>query len=592
MNITAYSEKKGYEMPLGMAILKGDYYIASADEFFYSYLDKHSDRRFTELIHPEDISLFEEAAAKLDEGTQYVLVRFLTMELHYKYMLLRLRPDKFVIDGIRCIEVYIADIIEAMEKHRRNRVILTKYRRMMSIVDYIFFDYEKKKNKINIYMYANDKAYMFLSEDLDVWYTQMMSSYLWKDSEKQKFETLYSCIKDGLDDFKIQLATTFFSKAKRSDSILVTGSVLFDTEGNKLVAGVIKLSSDEMEKPYYTTEASKDSATGLMNKRAIMEYSAHKIRESGDKQLALMVLDIDDFKTINDTYGHLFGDQVIFKIAETLKRIVSVRGMVARFGGDEFVVLLENCDNYTMNNMLKTIYGEVGLMFKDIYEDIHVTISTGISGYPKDGMTYEELFQKADKALYIAKANGKNNAVFYDEDTHKDVEVVNERQRMKGLKSIGSRVNRSMLYSEIILELAKDGKSALADVVGKICDLFDVAGITVFVGKELKTVLRYGKYNCELERFTLMEHEDFVEMISADDMVIVDDIIQLRDKSFYDKYKRVEVNANLLSIYRQDGVVKSLVSFDVFNTSRQWSEQDMISLNAIGKLICQKVCEE
>ena len=495
-------------------------------------------------------------------------------------------------DGFRCIEVYIADIIQAMDKHKRNRVILTKYRRMMSLVDYLFFDYEKEKNKINIYMYANDKSYMFLSEDIDVWYTQMMSDYLWKDAEKRKFKTLYSCIKDGLDDFKIQLATTFFSKANRSDSVLVTGSVLFDSEGNRLVAGVIKLNSNEMEKPYYATEASKDSATGLMNKRAIMEYAAQKIRESEGKQLALMVLDIDDFKTINDTYGHLFGDQVIFKIAETIKRIVGMRGMVARFGGDEFVVLLENCDDFTMNNILKTIYGEVGIMFKDTYEDFHVTISTGISEYPKDGKAYEELFQKADKALYIAKANGKNNIVFYDDDVHKDVEIVNERQRMKGLKSIASRVNRSVLYSEIILELSKEGKTALTEVVGKICDLFDVAGITVFIGDDLRTVLRYGKYECELERFTLMKHKDFVEMIGADDTVNVDDINQLKDKSFYDKYKRVEVNANMISIYRQDGVVKGLVSFDVFNTSRQWSEQDMISLNAIGKLICQKVCEE
>ncbi len=591
MNITAYSDKKGYQMPLGMAILKGDYYIASADEYLYAYLDKNADRRFTDLIHPDDRQLFEETAAKLEEGIQYVLVRFITMEKNYKYMLLRLKPEKFVVDGFRCIEVYISDIIQAMDKHKRNRVILTKYRRMMSLVDYLFFDYEKEKNKINIYMYANDKGYMFLSEDIDVWYTQMMSDYLWKDAEKRKFKTLYSCIKDGLDDFKIQLATTFFSKANRSDSVLVTGSVLFDSEGNRLVAGVIKLNSNEMEKPYYATEASKDSATGLMNKRAIMEYAAQKIRESEGKQLALMVLDIDDFKTINDTYGHLFGDQVIFKIAETIKRIVGMRGMVARFGGDEFVVLLENCDDFTMNNILKTIYGEVGIMFKDTYEDFHVTISTGVSEYPKDGKAYEELFQKADKALYIAKANGKNNIVFYDDDVHKDVEIVNERQRMKGLKSIASRVNRSVLYSDIILELSKEGKTTLTEVAGKICDLFDVAGITVFIGDDLRNVLRYGKYECELERFTLMKHKDFVEMIGADDTVTVDDIIQLKDKSFYDKYKRVEVNANMISIYRQDGVVKGLVSFDVFNTSRQWSEADMISLNAIGKLICRKFCE-
>lgn len=593
MNITAYNGNTGYLMPLGMAILKGDYYIASADEDLYAFLEVNSDRMFTELIHPDDRSDFLDAAAKVDEEPQYVLVRVITVEKNYKYMLLRLRPDKFVIDGFRCIEVYVADVIASLEKFRRNNMILAKYRRLMSLVDYFFFDYDKNSNKINIYMYANDKGYMFLSEDLDVWREQMMSSYLWKDSEKKKFEVLYTCIKDGLEDFKIQLATTFFSKARRSDSVQITGSVLFDVDGSKLVAGVIKLNAGDMEKPYYTTEASKDSATGLMNKRAIMEYAALKLKEADDKSLAFMVIDIDDFKNINDTYGHLFGDQVIFRTAETIKRIVGIRGTVARFGGDEFVVLLEDCDSETLNNILKTMYGEIGLLFKDTHADLHVTISTGISVYPKDGNSYEKLFKRADKALYVAKGNGKNNFVFYEEKKHKQVEFVNERRRVKGLITIADRVNRSMLYSEIMLDLTKGSiEASFQDIAVKICDLFDVAGITVYLGNNLESYLRYGKYTFELQRFSLMDHKDFTDLISEDDMIVVEDAKQMADKSFYHKYERLEVNSNLLSIYRQDGIVSGLVCFDVFNTSRQWSEWDMIALNAIGKMIVQKALDK
>ena len=179
---------------------------------------------------------------------------------------------------------------------------MTKYRRMMSLVDNLFFDYVKNTNIINIYMYTNDKGYMFLSEDLDVWREQMMTSYLWKDSEKKKFEALYGCIKDGLDDFKIQLATTFFSRAKRSDSVLISGSVLFDIDGSKLVVGIVKLNAGEMEKPYYTTEASKDSATGLMNKRAIMEYAALKLKEADGRPLSFMVIDMISIKPSNTRF--------------------------------------------------------------------------------------------------------------------------------------------------------------------------------------------------------------------------------------------------------------------------------------------------
>ncbi|MBE5866623.1 MAG: GGDEF domain-containing protein [Lachnospiraceae bacterium] len=590
MNITEYHEKTESFMPLGMAILKKDYYIASADESLYTFLDKNADRIFTELIHPDDRHHFLDAIEKMEEGTQYVLVRMISGSKNYKYMLLRMRQDKFVVDNFRCIEVYISDIITSLEKYKRNRLILTKYRRMMSLVDCLFFDYVKNTNIVNIYMYTNDKGYMFLSENLDVWREQMLRSYLWKDSEKKKFEALYSCLKDGLDDFKIQLATTFFSRAKRSDSVLISGSVLFDIDGSKLVAGVIKLNAGEMEKPYYTTEASKDSATGLMNKRAIMEYAALKLKEADDKQIVFMVIDIDDFKNINDTYGHLFGDKVIFRTAETIKRVVGHRGTVARFGGDEFVVLLEDCGNEVVNNILKTIYGEVGLLFKDTHADLRVTISTGISSYPKDGNSYEKLFKRADKALYVAKGNGKNNYVFYEEREHKQLEFVNERRRVKGLKTIASRANRSILYSEIMLDLGSgDITLRFDEVAAKICDLFDVAGISVYFGEDFNCCLRYGKYTYELQRFSLMEHKDFTDLISEDDMVVVEDAKQMADKSFYHKYQRLEVNANLLSFYRLESVVKGLVCFDVFNTSRQWSEWDMIALNAIGKMILQNV---
>ncbi len=591
MNITSYNEKTRYLMPLGMAILKGGYYIASADEYLYKFLDMNGDRTFTELIHPDDRQLFLEAASKVEEQTQYVLVRFLTIETNYKYMLLRLKPDKFVVDGFRCIEVYVSDIISAMEKHMINRVNLTKYRRVMCLAEYLYFDYEKKTNHINIYMYANDKNYMFFSDNLDVWREQMLGEYLWKETEKRKFETLYGCIKDGLDDFKIQLATTFFSKAKRSDSVLVSGSVFFDTDGTKMVTGLIKLNAGVIEKPYYTTEASKDSATGLMNKRAIMEYAAMKIAEAKDKQLALMVVDIDDFKNVNDSFGHLFGDQVIFRVAETIKRVVGIRGTVARFGGDEFVVLLEDFGSEALEYIIKTMYGEIGLLFKDSHESLHVTISTGVSSYPKDGRTYEALFQKADKALYIAKGNGKNNYVFYDDVEHGNIELLNERRRMKGLQSIGTRANRSQLYSEIILALANGSGTEVLSLAGKICDLFDVDGIAVYQGEELKCIFRLGQYGYELERFSLLENPDFTALINEDDSVVIEDIRQMTDLSFYENYHRLEVNSNLICIYRPEGRVKGLISFDVFNAARQWNEMELIALNAVGKLILQKLCE-
>lgn len=591
MNITKYNTKTKYAMPLGTMIIKENGQIVTADRYIYRYLDKHADMLFMELIHPDSVQEYYDAITKIDECAQFIVVPFLTMEEKYRSMLMRIKRDTRVVDGERCIEISVADIVKALEKHATNRANLTKYRRMMGLMDYLYFDYTTNNNNINIYMYANDKSYMFLSENLDVWKEQMTDSYIWSEDDKKKFEVFCGYLKDGLDNFKLQLETTFFSRGGRNDSLVVSGSTLFDADGTRMVSGVIKLNAELKETPYYATDAARDAATGLMNKRAIMEYAAYKIKEGSVDKLALLVIDIDDFKNVNDKYGHLFGDRVIFKVAETIKKVVAAGGTVARFGGDEFVVFLENYDNEKVVSILKTVYGDLGVLFAEEDRDINVTISVGASNYPQDGITYEELFEKADKALYVAKDKGKNNYVFYDKAQHEHIEIKSAAPRVKGLKSIASRVNRSMLYSEIVLMLSRNGKEAISSAISKICDLYDVAGMCIFTGDDLQCRYSYGTYHGKVESYTLLDKEDFVQMLSHDDMVVMEDIKRYEDKSFYKNYLRLEISANVTSIYREDGDVKAVVTFDTFNTARQWNDADLISINAIGKLIGQRVTE-
>lgn len=589
MNITSYNTKTSFLMPSGNMVLKKDYFVASADEYMYTFLDVHVNDPFLDLVHPEDQSYFKEAFSRAEAAPEFILARVLTMENEYRYMLLRICASKAVVDGFSCVEVSVADVIAQMDRYKVNRVNLIKYRRLLCMSDSFYFDYSKKTNKINIFMYSNDKSYLFTSMDLDEWKEEMLSEYVEKQEDKVKFESIYRCIRDGLSNFKIPFATHYFSKAARADDCLFSGSVFYDEDGSRMVTGTIETDSNFVEQPYYTTEASRDSATGLMNKRAIMEYAAYTLQNEAVKTLALFVIDIDDFKRINDTYGHLSGDQVIFSVAETIKRIVGSRGVVSRFGGDEFVILLEKTEGRGLENLLRTIYGDVSMLFVGENEHLKVTISTGIALYPKDGETYEELFQKADKALYIAKANGKSQYQLYDEEKHARVEYENPRGRMKGLKSISSRVNRSMMYSEILLTLSKGGTEAIADVMDKVCELFDVDGISIYAGEELRCVKRLGNYREEFEQFPFREFGDFMQMIKADDALVIDDISRLKESSFYEVYQRCEVHSNLLSFYRVEGKIKALVSFDIFNTSRNWSETDIFSLNAIGKLMGLKV---
>lgn len=160
-----------------------------------------------------------------------------------------------------------------------------------------------------------------------------------------------------------------------------------------------------------------DIFTGLYNKNyvitAVNEYLATPKRFSSS---SILIMDVDNFKEINDTKGHLFGDKAIAVIANILKQEFRTSDIVGRFGGDEFIVFMKDLQTKSIveNKAQKLIE-----RFKDPIiidnQSIHVSISIGISFYPLDGTTFDELFEKADMALYKSKHSGKNQWRYYDD---------------------------------------------------------------------------------------------------------------------------------------------------------------------------------
>lgn len=589
MNITEFDNKTRYIMPVGTAILKENYKIASADEYFYKFIHTNTGLAFIDFIHEDDRAEFEEAAMRLAFGPQYVIVRFLTIENEYRIMLLKLTRDKRVVNGFSYINVYVDDIVGAMNKYEVNKIALIKYRRIMGLLDTSYFEYSFATNEFMIFYYANDKSYVMYRDSLDAWKDLMLEKYIPTEDDAKKLETLCMYLKDGVENFKLQFTTKFFSRSSRIDKVTFDGSTVFSSNERKLVAGVLTYNDNKVEQPYYATSAGMDAATGLMNKRAIMEYASHRISAGNAEELVLMVMDIDNFKLINDNYGHLYGDRVIQRIAETAKSIIGTRGVVARFGGDEFVVLLDKMDDESMTYLLETIFNNIKILFMDEYEELKVTISVGITKYPEDGRTYDELFLKADKALYVAKANGKNGYVVYNKNRHDNIEVGYGQTRIGGLKSGANNMQKRSMLTDILLELQKDGKKAVATSLPKLCDLFDINGINVFAGEKLENVCSFGKYIDKYPSLDVVEQDDYLKDISEYDVFQIADLSKKRDKSYYTYFLKNEISSTLHIIYRQDDEVLAIVTYDMFNTIIDWNDKSLEQLYTVGRLIGQAV---
>ena len=159
-------------------------------------------------------------------------------------------------------------------------------------------------------------------------------------------------------------------------------------------------------------QANRDSMTNLYNRRYFNEISKNlfSIFQRKHTHLSIMIMDIDDFKNINDTYGHSIGDDVIQFVANTLISTVRKSDICVRFGGEEFVILLPNTPLDDAKVLAEKIRQKVDKSKIKISDNktIHFTLSIGVSEVENGDLTIEESLKKADDALYEAKSAGKN----------------------------------------------------------------------------------------------------------------------------------------------------------------------------------------
>lgn len=163
--------------------------------------------------------------------------------------------------------------------------------------------------------------------------------------------------------------------------------------------------------------AIRDGLTGLLNHSSFVERFEEELNRSRRYQtsLVLLILDLDKFKRINDTYGHLYGDHVLIETARRLKANVRNIDVVARYGGEEFAIILLNATKENIQPTAERIVASVSA--KEFTQDetvVQMAISGGMAEYPVDGETMRELIAKADEAMYQVKRQGGNGVMSYD----------------------------------------------------------------------------------------------------------------------------------------------------------------------------------
>jgi len=241
-------------------------------------------------------------------------------------------------------------------------------------------------------------------------------------------------------------------------------------------------------------QAQTDSLTGLLNHRSFHERLLTALQEASrtHRPVAVLMLDIDDFKRVNDVYGHGVGDELLRTLADTLRSCVRPEDVVCRLGGEEFGVIMRACEGDAAGRVAERLVERLSNL--DVRGVGALTGSIGLALGPEHAMNPRELTACAEAAMMTAKARGKNRVVLYDEQSIERPEApqherdVRSIAHMKMLQSLSGKLNRLNDVREIGDEIAVELRS-----------LIDYHNCRIFVvdGDELEPVAFRGEFVVE-----------------------------------------------------------------------------------------------
>ena len=572
-------EREGYSNRImnWKIYVRKDLTVAKASEYYYEFIKENSFRPVSELVLPEDGELLKEAVAA-DSFTPLELMTVLSnLKDSTRNVYLRMEQSEQTEDGIPLYQITLSDLHDLENRTVQLEQSILKYRHFMTLEDVYYFEYLIDSDHITVYKYVNERSMNQFDGPLKDLIRMAENAHTDSNIAKMEEHLRVFCahLRNGEDSFEMKF------NGQDEDERMWTVRASRIPKNRNMLAGIIDSDKNREQEAYYLTPAARDAGTGLLNKRAWTEYTIEQLNRKDGRVRWLVIIDVDEFKHINDTYGHIFGDKVIRGVAEIMQELVGQRGVIGRFGGDEYVILLEKVETREqLKTLLKTIAKELRLAFDP---KIHVTASIGVSEYPVDGTEYEYLMRKADKALYLAKEKGKNRHIIYEERLHGKLET-DDMQNMAMAYAVSKEKKREAI-TDMITKLCVSGVNAIVkneERLQQIRSLFDLDGITIFSDRGSNLVCRNGNYVVEApDGRPGFEDEGYLALFGDDGIFVESNMIKLRSQNpaAYAVTQEQEVGAALQCLSRKEGIPYTMVNFEVFNRNRKWSDED-VTLNS------------
>lgn len=575
---------EGSRLERRLASFDDKYNIFVSNKSFTSYLGSEELRSFkiTDYIHPDDVESFKKFVEDKSFTGGEEVFRLKKKNNGWHYNVVRIHTEKGMVENRRNIGVEIIDINESVGDYETAMDSLSRVRPLMSLTDEFAFIYDKATNMFKMFKYDRFNRIILYDMDIDQWKREMFSKSYVKYDEKAMLDTLVLNMKTYADSFSIKMNCAIRTQSDIFEAVRFIGTVHNESSGNKIIVG--RVVSDESVGHASTAmeimnELQYDSLTGVYNKKTITEYAKKRISEEKEKRIVIAILDVDHFKSVNDTFGHLYGDKVLARVGGRLKEIVGEDGVIGRIGGDEFMIVFNGLDDdQVLRGMLRAIRTQIKWEFAEDFENLSITCSIGASIFPVNGRDYEDLFKKADCCLYIAKEKGRDRYVFFRDEMHRaSYEAMLNQNQLNAMKN--PREIRELKNVASFMENAMtDSRKAILDAMRHMKDTFGIDNINIYYGEGMKKVYSFGSDIPEAKDAMYVFSEEFQKLMGENERFLqigFADTFSDITPDFCGRMKAERIASTIQCYIGDKRNIKGLVTFNKCREASQWANYEI-----------------
>lgn len=476
-----------YELPVGLITVKGgnELTIDIANHEFcrmsgYELADFSMEKMsMAQLIHMEDYMMFEDAAEVCRRGktSDEFEARIVTADQNVIWAMFQFQIYTYR-SAVPYYLVSCWDITERKKMENEIMLVNERYHMLEEVSDDIVLDYDVKKQQFEI-----PECYLKFAEDKSVKYAGIEELYgaIHPDDRErfQKiFETALQREMKGTAEYRLRQGGKESGKYAYFRTCYQSIAD-YDGKISHIIGRSYDISTERAVREKLLREVQLDPLTRIYNKTASGEIVDAFLEKSTQGTHVLYVIDIDDFKKINDTFGHTVGDMVISDIATLIREQFTDEAVVGRVGGDEFMVFVKDTSlqeaeakaEQLCTNVQKTLSGDGAV--------IVVTLSVGMAVTGKDGYDYSTLFERADHAMYHIKKNGKNHYGFAGETEEGDCEGKNRAEENENRRNLVA--DKEFLNTAFsLLSHARDINGSLNVLLEQIGRKYQMNMVSVF----------------------------------------------------------------------------------------------------------------